>query len=89
MRECLKTKQTSMLNLFVEKGEAGLNCFEAANFHHDYVLRTTVSDIQRKYGLVFLRKMESVPNAFGGKTECKRYWLKEVDREKARKILGT
>jgi len=83
-----KTKQVAMLNLFIEKGEAGLNCFEAANIHHDYVLRTTVSDIQRKYGLTFLRKMESVPNAFGGITECKRYWLERADREKARKILG-
>ena len=82
-------KQIAMLNLFVEKGTAGLNCFEAANFHHDYVLRTTVSDLQRKYGLIFLRKMESVPNAFGGKTECKRYWLDEVSIGKVRKILGS
>ena len=84
----LITNQSAMLNLFLEKGEVGLNCFEAANFHHDYVLRTTVSDIQRKYGLTFSRKMESVSNAFGGKTECKRYWLDEVNRGKAQKILG-
>jgi hypothetical protein len=83
----LKTKQFAMLNLFVQKGGVGLNCFEAANFYHDYVLRTTVSDLQRKYGLIFLRKMESVPNAFGGKTDCKRYWLDELNIDKARKIL--
>jgi hypothetical protein len=77
-----------MLDLFIEKAEEGLNCFEAANYHHDYVLRTTVSDIQRKYGLVFSRKMESVSNAFGGKTECKRYWLDDVNRGKAQQILG-
>lgn len=83
-----ETKQAAMLNLFIEKGELGLNCFEAANFHHDYVLRTTVSDLQRKYGLIFSRKMESVANAFGGKTDCKRYWLDNLNRVKARQILG-
>lgn len=82
-----RTKQFAMLNLFIKKGGDGLNCFEAANFHHDYVLRTTVSDLQRKYGLTFLRKMESVPNAFGGKTDCKRYWLDEINIDKARRIL--
>ena len=88
MNGSLKTKQIAMLNLFIEKGELGLNCFEAANYHHDYVLRTTVSDIQRKYGIIFSRKMESVSNAFGGKTECKRYWLDDANRVKANQILG-
>lgn len=82
-----KTKQTAMLTLFVKRGEMGLNCFEAANYHHDYVLRTTVSDLQRKYGLVILRKMETVPNVFGGRTECKRYWMDDVNIAKARRIL--
>ena len=50
------TKKAAMLKLFIRLGERGLNCFEAANNHHDYVLRSTVSDLQLDYGLLFLRK---------------------------------
>ena len=77
------TKKASMLRLFVSLGERGLNCFEAANSHHDYVLRTTVSDLQRDYGLEFSRKYEQVPNAFNTITDCMRYWLDDVNKAKA------
>lgn len=82
------TKKASMLRLFINLGERGLNCFEAANSHHDYVLRTTVSDLQIDYGLEFSRKWEQVPNAFGSKTDCVRYWLDDVDKAKAQAIFG-
>lgn len=77
------TKKASMLRLFINLGERGLNCFEAANSHHDYVLRTTVSDLQRDYGLEFSRKYEQVSNAFKTKTDCMRYWLDDVNKAKA------
>ena len=77
------TKKASMLRLFIHLGERGLNCFEAANSHHDYVLRTTVSDLQRDYGLEFSRKYEQVPNAFNTITDCMRYWLDDVNKAKA------
>lgn len=82
------TKKASMLRLFIRLGDRGLNCFEAANSHHDYVLRTTVSDLQRDYDLEFTRKYEQVPNAFGTMTDCVRYWLDDVNKTKALEILG-
>ena len=82
------TKKASMLRLFINLGERGLQCFEAANSHHDYVLRTTVSDLQIDYGLEFSRKWEKVPNAFGTSTDCVRYWLDDVNKAKALAILG-
>ena len=82
------TKKASMLRLFINLGERGLNCFEAANNHHDYVLRTTVSDLQRDYGLEFSRKYEQVPNAFKTTTDCMRYWLDDINKAKAKSILG-
>ena len=77
------TKKASMLRLFVSLGERGLNCFEAANSHLDYVLRTTVSDLHRDYGIEFSRKYEQVPNAFGSVTDCMRYWLDDLNTAKA------
>ena len=77
------TKKASMLRLFISLGERGLNCFEAANSHHDYVLRTTVSDLHRDYGIEFSRKYEQVPNAFGTVTDCMRYWLDDLNPAKA------
>lgn len=82
------TKKASMLRLFIRLGERGLNCFEAANSHHDYVLRTTVSDLQRDYGLEFSRHYEQIPNAFKTTTDCMRYWLDDVNKAKALAILG-
>jgi hypothetical protein len=83
------TKKASMLKLFVDLGERGLNCFEAANRHHDYVLRTTVSDLHRDYGIEFDRKHEKVPNAFGKKTSCVRYWLDSSNTSKAKLLLDS
>lgn len=82
------TKRASILKQFIELGAKGMNCFEAANRHHDYVLRSTVSDIQREYGIWFDRKMEQVPNAFGKTTDCMRYWLCPKERTKALNLLG-
>ena len=82
------TKKAAMLKLFVRLGEHGTNRFESANKYHDYVLSTTVSDLQLDYGLSFSRKWEQVPNAFGSLTDCVRYWLDDVNRSKAIAILG-
>jgi hypothetical protein len=82
------TKKANILRLFTLLGKRGLNCFEAANSHHDYVLRTTVSELQRDYGLEFARKYEQVPNVFGTTTDCMRYWLDDVNKAKALEILG-
>ena len=81
------TKKEAMLKCFIKQKSLGLNCFEAANNHHDYVLRTTVSDLTRDYGIEFKRRWEKVPNAFGKRTDCKRYWLDDDNIGKALAVL--
>jgi hypothetical protein len=81
------TKKHNIIKAFIYAGDHGINCFEAVKLH-DYVLRTTVSDLQKSTGLKFSRKWESVPNAFGKKTECVRYWLDDDNVLKAKSILG-
>ncbi len=81
------TKRAAILKTFIEIGERGMNCFEAANRHHDYVLRSTISDLG-KYGIRFDRKPEKVPNAFGKLTDCVRYWLSPNSVDAARSLLG-
>lgn len=81
------TKRASMLQHFIRLGSNGINCFQAANHYHDYVLRSTVSDLQRLYGLTFSKERERVPNAFGKLTDCVRYWLPEQEMEKAIALL--
>lgn len=82
------TKKSSIINKFVELGDRGMTCFDAANRYHDYVLRSTVSDIQRDFGLSFKREWVKVPNSFGKMTDCMRYWLDDVNRQKAVKLLS-
>lgn len=82
------SKKSKMLCLFIKLGDTGLNCFEAANLYSDYVLRTTVSDLQLDYDLEFARKYEMIQNKFGTMTACMRYWLDDVNKAKALAILG-
>lgn len=81
------TKKTSMIKAFIYAGERGLNCFEAVKLH-DYILRTTVSDLQKSCGLKFSRKWETVPNAFGNLTDCVRYWLDDENIKIANALIG-
>jgi len=59
---------------------ASLNRFEAEHLG-DHCLHTTVSVIARKYELDIPRKLEKVPNRFGGLTSVMRYWFSEEDRQ--------
>lgn len=81
------TKRAAMLLKFLEIKRQGMNCFESANLHHDYVLRSTISSLER-YGIRFDRTMEQVPNAFGKQTECMRYWIAPASIEAANELLG-
>ena len=81
------TKKIKLLAEFVSLGELGMNCFEAAIYHGDYVLRTTVSELQRDCGLEFSRKYEQVPNKYGSLTSCVRYWLDEANRATAKVVI--
>lgn len=81
------TKRTAMIRAFIAVGDTGMNCFEATHRCHDYVLRTTVSDLHRDFGLIFHRKWEQVPNAFGSLTDCMRYWLAPESLPKAAQLV--
>jgi hypothetical protein len=82
------TKKSSILKKFIELGDVGMTCFDAANRYHDYVLRSTVSDIQRDFGIQFARERIKVPNSFGKFTDCMRYWLDDFNRAKATNFLS-
>lgn len=83
-----KSKRASVLRCFLERGAAGLNCFEAVRLAHDYVLRTTVSECKRFHGIEFRKRYEAVPNFAGGQTDCVRYWLSPEGEAIARDLLG-
>lgn len=82
------TKTAAVLKHFIKCGERGLNCFEAVRLCHDYVLRTSVSNLQLQYGLLFQRRFEQVPGHGDSTVECCRYWLGEAERKKAAELLG-
>lgn len=82
------TKRAGVLRTFIERGEHGLNCFEAVRLAHDYVLRSTFSDLKRDYGLEFLRKWEQIPGHNGSRVECVRYWLAPDCARRVQEMLG-
>lgn len=79
------TKLEKVLRMLVERGAQGLNCFEAVYFCRDYVLRTTISDLQKKFGITIKRKRETIANEYS--THCARYWLEPDQCQKAVALL--
>lgn len=66
-----------------------LNRFAAEKEVHDHCLHSTISDIERTYGLEVTRAFIEVPGFAGVPTRCKEYWLATRDqRERAWAILG-
>lgn len=82
-----QSKRASLLRAFLKLGEHGMYCFEAANQHHDYVLRSSISDFRRNLGIEFYRRYEAVPGHNGSKVDCCRYWLSPAGAEVARSLL--
>jgi hypothetical protein len=54
----------------------------------DHCLPSTISDLQKIYGITFARKMISVPNRFGGETSVMLYWLEGESLEIAHRIIS-
>lgn len=67
-----------------------LNRFEAERDRSiaDHCLHSTVSEIQKRLGLVVEREWETVPGYQGESTSVCRYWMTEDEQEKARQRLG-
>jgi len=54
----------------------------------DSVLPSTISDLQKKYGIYFDRKRVKVPNRFGTETSVALYWLEGDNLQRARVQCG-
>ncbi len=83
-----KSKRAAVLRVLLDRGAAGLNCFEAVRLAHDYVLRTTVSECWRYHGISFAKRYEQVPGHGGSKVDCVRYSLTPEGAAKVRDLLG-
>lgn len=81
------TKRYAVLKALLDSGSDGLDCFGAALRLRDFVLRSTVSDIQSQYGLSISRRPHVVANGFGGETHCVRYWIEGSARAHAARLL--
>lgn len=82
------TKAAAVLKMFLERGERGVNCFEAVRWAHDFVLRTSVSNLTHQYGLAFDRRFERVFGHGGTLVDCVRYQIAPGSRQSARELLG-
>jgi len=81
------TKRANLLRTFLERGELGLNRFDAERLAHDHVLPSSVASLVRDFGFAFPRREESVPGFNGSKVECVRYWLSDDDAILASELL--
>lgn len=82
------TKRAAVLRVFLERGQRGLNCFEAVQLAHDYILRTTVSECARLHGIAFAKRFECVPGHAGNTVDCVRYSLSAEGAARVRELLG-
>jgi hypothetical protein len=80
-----KIKQTRILHYFCSGNS--LHRFSAEKLG-DHTLPTTISCLQKKHSLQFLRHWVSVPNRFGGETKVKSYWLEGTELERAQDIAS-
>lgn len=81
----LPTKKQRVLAALLRRS---YNRFEAERELHDHCLHSTASSIQRD-GVAVARRWETVPGFMGSKTRVCRYWIAEVDREAAERLLET
>lgn len=82
--ESKRGKEHAQLLRFI--GGDSQNRFEAERLG-DHCLHTTVSDLQRGYGIRFCRKRERVPTRFGKPVTVCRYWLDMDTRAKLAYLL--
>lgn len=93
-----KDLSTSIINQdkAVGKLDSMLLRFASGEHHHrfsaekvgDHALPSTISDLQKKHGILFDRKRVKVPNRFDSETSVCLYWLDGSNLEKARVHCG-
>lgn len=79
-------EDTKVFRVIVGLTRRSYNRFEAASHLHDHCLHSTVSIIQR-YGIRVDRKTEVVRGFMGNPTAVSRYWIDEIEAQKALKFL--
>jgi len=83
----IETKISRVFSALMEG--LSFNRFEAEHQLHDHCLHSTISDIQKRYGIEVSRVFETVPCLQGmATTRCKRYWiaLEELIRYERRQV---
>lgn len=87
-----KLKYPTKVQIFIEtligREKSGLNTYEANSIYNDTCLHTSVSSLQRKYGIVLTRKKEDYINLLGRKSRVTRYWLQPEDLNKAKRLVN-
>ena len=83
----IKPKLIAFLETLLDRGTQGLNTFEAHSLLNDTCAHTTVSNINKKYGIRLDRRYETYVNRNGRKTRLCRYWIGPTDLSKVEKII--
>lgn len=83
-----QSKKAGVLRVFLQRGEQGLDCFQAVTLARDFVLRTTVSELKRYDGIEFNKERKTFKNAGGTTTDYVKYSLTAEGVTKARELLG-
>lgn len=79
-----ETKTGKVLAAFISGNS--YNRFEAEQELHDHCLHSTVSVIQRSYGIRIQRKRETVPCYQGNTVSVCRYWIPQEERRRIDEI---
>lgn len=81
------TKARNVLDYFLTGKTA--NRFEAERLLHDHCLHSTVSTLQKVYGIEISRITETVPGFEANPTQCCRYWIEPQELERIKKAPTT
>lgn len=65
-----------------------LDCFRAVRDYHDYVLRSTISDLANMYGVTIDRTPKIVPGYRGSRVECVEYSVSGAGAQQLARLLG-
>ena len=65
-----------------------LDCFMAVREFHDYVLRTTISELSNRHGVEILRTVKRVPGYTGSPVDCVEYRVGEGGAKRLAQLLG-
>lgn len=65
-----------------------LDCFQAVSRYHDYVLRSTISEIANRFGVSIDRMPKTVPGHGGSVVNCIEYTASEEGAKQLARLLG-